>query len=118
MKEFYKNNSRSILIILSLIAVWAIFYFMQSDKTDAYIKSPKIGDVYIFTNDTVFAPMRLDRVEEGQLYMRNYNAVFVNDIPEEKQILTEEFDTLFYAIYDEGELDRLRSLDQIIKIYR
>ena len=118
MRDFYKNNSRSILIILTLLVVWLVLYLIQSDKTDEYLGSPKTGDIYILTNDTIYAPMRLDRVEEDQFYMHNYNAIFKEALPKRNQILNIEFDTMFYAVYSKSEIQRLRTSGQITKVYR
>lgn len=96
---------------------WLFLYFWKKDATDDYLKKPAIGHVYIFHYDNLYEPMRLDSISSNQLFMRNYLFQFTDAIPERDQILANEFDLNFYAIYEKDEIFRLRKAGQLVKIY-
>ncbi|MDG1916087.1 MAG: hypothetical protein P8I55_16050 [Crocinitomix sp.] len=116
-RDFLKNNNRSILIITILIGGWLLLYFFKGDDTGKLIANPKVGMIYIFQEDEVYAPMRIDSIAEQQLYMRNYLFTFVDAVPKRKQIIAEEFDLNFYAIYEKREIRRLYEVGNIVKVY-
>jgi len=119
-KNFLQNNNRSILLIGIFIGVWVVLYFFNySDKdTVNYLHNPTKGQIYIFEKDNVYAPMRLDSVSKTSLYLRNYMFTFVDAIPDRKQILSNEFDLNFYAIYQKEEMDRLYKEGNLVRIYK
>lgn len=117
-KKFIRNNSSSIIFILVLFGSWVILYLINSDKTEDYLKSPKVEDVYVFKEQNIYAPMLLDSISEDNYYMRNYLYHFADALPDQDEILLEEFDQSFYAIYEKGEIKRLFDISTLVKIYR
>lgn len=117
--DFFSKNSRSILIIGILIALWMIaFVFSRSNASvDGLLEKPKKGQIYIFQEGNHFAPMRLDSLSETELFMRNYQFLFADAIPKRGQIQNNEFDTVFYAVYQKEELKRLFKAGNLVHIY-
>ena len=76
-----------------------------------------ISKIYIFHEDNVYAPMRLDSIGNQQLYMRNYLYIFADAVPKKEQIIAEEFDLQIIVIYEQEELDRLYAEGILVKIY-
>lgn len=105
------------MIIGVLLGLWFALFLFNSDKTESYLKNPEKGQVYIFKEDEVYAPMRLDSITSDRLFMRNYQFLFSDAIPKRSQILEEEFDLNFYAIYEKGEMERLYEEGNLVKIY-
>ena len=117
-REFLSKNGRSITVISVLLVGWLLVYFFgKEDRTAALVQMPSPGHIYIFEEDNVFAPMRLDSVSDTKLYMRNYIYFFTDAIPERDQILDAEFDENFFAIYDRTEIKRLHQEGNIVFIY-
>jgi hypothetical protein len=116
-RDFLKNNNRSILIITILMGGWLLLYLFKGDDTDKLIENPKVGMIYIFQEDEIYAPMRIDSIAAQQLYMRNYLFTFVDAIPKRNQIIGEEFDLNFFAIYEKSEILRLYEAGNIVKAY-
>ena len=61
--------------------------------------------------------MRLDSVGTSHLFFRNYIFLFADAVPNREQILADEFDLQFLAIYEKSELNRLYEEGLLIKIY-
>lgn len=118
LKSFFKNNKGSVFFIVGLLVVWFGVYLFKSDQTENYLKNPARGDIYIMTDDEVYAPMRIDSLGDSLIYMRNYLFLFSDAIPKKEQIKAAEFDTEFYAIYGHKELKKLYSEGNLVKIYR
>lgn len=116
-REFLTKNSSSLLIIAVLLGGLFILSLFGGDDTARLIKEPKEGQIYIFEEDNVYAPMRIDSIGEQHVYMRNYLYFFTDAIPERDQILAQEFDLAFFAIYEQSELNRLFEEGQLVKIY-
>lgn len=117
-RDFLSNNNRSILIISILIGAWLLLYFFKGDNTERLVLNPKVGVIYIFQEDEVYAPMRIDSIANNQLFMRNYIYLFSDAIPKRVQILSEEFDLNFYAIYETREIKRLYEVGNLVKAYQ
>ncbi|MDA7803055.1 hypothetical protein N8987_00575 [Crocinitomix sp.] len=49
--------------------------------------------------------------------MRNYQFLFADAIPKRGQIQNNEFDTVFYAVYQKEELKRLFKAGNLVHIY-
>ncbi|NOQ73730.1 MAG: hypothetical protein GQ574_17110 [Crocinitomix sp.] len=116
-RDFLTNNSRSILIISILIGGWLLLYFLNSDNTEKLVNHPKVGGVYVFQEEELFAPMRIDSISDTHLYLRNYLYLFSDAVPKRNQILTDEFDLNFFAIYEKNEIRRLYDAGSLVKAY-
>lgn len=117
LKNFYKKNTRTILVIAALAIIFLVAKWINSDKTGYCLDHPAVGQVYIFNEENLYAPMLLDSIDDQQLYFRDYSFVFMDAIPKREQILDAEFDHSFFAIYDQVELNRLYKSKQLIRIY-
>lgn len=119
LKDFFKNNSRSIWIILSLIILWLLLKWIsqQDDSVETFIDSPQKGQVYIMKENEVYAPMKIDSVSSSEIFMLNYEYIFKDAIPARKQIIDEEFDFKNHAVYAKDEIKRLANKEIIVKIY-
>ncbi len=100
------------------MTLWIVLRFFSKDSTKYYINHPKQGDIYIFSDNENYAPMRLDSMDESKYFMRNYIFLFSEAIPRKKQIIDSEFDLNFYAIYEAEEINRLNLEGNIIIVYR
>ena len=117
-KTFLSNNRNSILFIGVLVVGWLVLFVFNADETEKYLHQPQKGDVYIFRENEIYAPMRLDSIGETTLYMRNYLFMFSDALPAQKQIIENEFDLEFYAIYERQEVKKLYKEERLVKIYR
>ncbi|MFT5822508.1 MAG: hypothetical protein ACI8ZM_003764 [Crocinitomix sp.] len=116
-RDFITNNSRSILIISILVGGWLLLYFLNGDDTGKLVDHPKVGAVYIFQEEEVFAPMRIDSISDDHLFLRNYLYLFTDAVPKRSQIMADEFDLNFFAIYEKGEIQRLYTEGNLVKAY-
>lgn len=105
------------LIIVALVSLLILVRLLNRDQTKTWLSDPQVGQIYIFHADNVYAPMRLDSIRNQQLYMRNYLYIFADAVPKKDQIIAEEFDLQFMAIYEQEELDRLYHEGILVKIY-
>lgn len=117
-KLFLQSNSRSIFVISFFLILWVIVYSIQEPSQKEKVQNPHVNDVYILNNEHVFAPMRIDSISTTHIYMRNYLYFFSDAIPKKSQLLTNEFETAFFAIYTKEELLRLNATGKIVRIYR
>ena len=117
-REFITKNNRSILIISILLGGWILIYFLKGDETEKLVNDPKVGVVYVFEEEGLFAPMRIDSVSEEHLFLRNYLYLFSDAVPKRNQILSHEFDLNFFAIYERKEIQRLYTEGNLVKAYR
>lgn len=117
-RDFLSKNSRSLLLISILLFGWLAVFMFKGDGTAELVAHPTVGTIYIFQEDEVYAPMRIDSISEEQLFMRNYLFLFTDAIPKQAQILNDEFDLNFYAIYEKGEIQRLFKEGNLVKAYR
>ncbi len=118
-RDFLSKNSRSLSIILILFLGWLILYIIGSrDNTKHELEHPKVGQVYVFQDENFYAPMRLDSIGKDELFMRNYEFLFADAIPEREQILNQEFDSDFFAIYDRKEIENLYEEGRLVRIYK
>mgnify|MGYP000601200935 CR=1 FL=1 len=116
-REFLTKNSSSLLIIAILLGGLFVLSLFSTDDTARLVKEPKKGQIYIFEEDNVYAPMRIDSIGEKHIYMRNYLYFFADAIPARDQILAQEFDLAFFAIYERTELNSLFEEGKLVKIY-
>jgi hypothetical protein len=116
-RDFISNNSRSILIITILIGGWLVLYLFNADDTEKLVDHPQVGQIYVFQEEDFFAPMRIDSVSEHHLYLRNYLYLFSDAVPKRSQILSNEFDLNFFAIYEKVEIRRLYGAGKLVKAY-
>jgi len=117
MKSFLKNNSRTLVIIGVVVALFYILSWFNRDKTAEYFNDPESGQIYVLQEDNSFAVMQLEHLENDQYFFRNYLFIFQDAIPKRDQILAHEFDLNFMAIYEREEINRLYQSKRIVRIY-
>ena len=115
--NFLRKNSSTLLIIGALVFLLILVRVLNRDQTRNLLSDPQVGQIYIFHEDNVYAPMRLDSIGNQQLYMRNYLYIFADAVPKKEQIIAEELDLQIMAIYEQEELDRLYAEGILVKIY-
>lgn len=115
--NFFKKNSSTLLIVGALLFLFVVVRWFGRDDTAILLDHPQTGQIYIFHEDNLYAPMRLDSVGTSQLFFRNYIFLFADAVPAQEQILADEFDLQFMAIYEKTELIRLYQEGLLVKIY-
>jgi len=106
-------------IVLIIVALVVIFLWLKdSNRLKNYAENPRVGDIYIFQEDNVYAPVRIDKMENDQIWMLNYQYFFSEAVPDREQILDDEFDLNNHLIYEREELRRMFEQGRVAEIYR
>jgi hypothetical protein len=93
-------------------------WYQNSARLDDYYENPEIGDIYILYRGKLYAPMRINQVNERTISFSQYLFSFGQAVPDRELILDNEWDLNFDAVYERSELDRLWEEDVIVEIYR
>ncbi len=117
MKSFFKNNSRTIVIIGVVVALFYVLSWFNRDQTEDFFHKPEAGQIYILNNADSYAVMRLNQVTDQHYFFSNYDFIFKDAIPKREQILENEFDLNFNVIYERAEINRLYQTKRIVRIY-
>lgn len=103
-----------VLLGLTVLIAW----WMNSNRLDKYINHPEIGDIYILQDEEIYAPIKVDRIDDKEIWMRNYIYIFADAVPDREQILDHEFDLSNHLIYDREEILLMYENGKIVEIYR
>lgn len=113
-----RKGTFPIVIVALLILTVVIAWWYNSKRLDDFIENPEVGDIYILKDEDVYAPIKIDRIEENEIWMRNYLYMFAEAVPDRQQILDGEFDQSSHLIYKRSELERMYEEGKIVEIYR
>lgn len=105
------------MIIGVVLGLFYILSWFNRDQTTELFNHPESGQIYVLQEDNSYAVMQLDHVENDQYFFRNYLFIFQDAIPKREQILANEFDLNFMAIYEREEINRLYQSKRIVRIY-
>jgi len=117
MQDFLKKNKSTFSLIAAFVAGWLIISLLK--KEDSNIDAaPSKGQIYVLAEEGTYAVMLLDSLDDNQLLFYNYDGQFKGAIPTLSAIKEGVFITDFYAIYEEQEIERLKTTGRIVKIYQ
>jgi hypothetical protein len=104
----------TLTILVLFLAKFSFNYFSFQYK----FNNPLVNDIYIFKYEEEFQPMKIDKIDNNQIYFLSHKFKYTNSIPSIKQIKLDSFNDDFHFIYDSSELKKMKNEGRIIKILR
>ena len=107
-----------ILVIICISGLAGGLLWYDAHRLDDYMNDPQKGDIYVMYADEVYAPMKIEIVEENQISMVSSLYFFENIVPDRVDIIDSEFDYNTHVTYLRSDLIGMYEDGRIVEIYR